>query len=953
MPKKKSKKKTTKKKTPDLNIRIHRTRSTGRKRNNPEPDDSVTEIPESGTEVNTDGNASSQKPKPRKRRKKNSPVEYVPSAQDLLLADLNKKKDGGKDAFEADVRELTEKADVALKSYDSSSKTGGCFLSTYRVERMIAYLEDRKAWKSCEEFASEKEELKKKMDAHKAPGTWQYKYRVVEFEGKKILQRQSAKFNASVNKSKTAVQKRMEMEETDWVNAQAVDDPTLFETMNEIHWNTDPRKHLKGQHFYKACVDVMSSNVNTAMCNLITKHCEVCQIASQRYRPKNPPSHSVAKETKQKQVRSYVFVNIIRIDSLLIEKEKQVVTHVITVVYHNGFTEFIPTSTPCQRSVCGHLYHSFSRNCIPLEIFLVFRHGSSTDRLGDGTHITERLLEYEATLISSMNSLLPGRRNIVVKTGPRVNCPEIEFSVTFLLECLVTHSKKFSHDQIHLNMSLMQEHLNREQKYSGHTRRTIEADAKGEAMSLFGPSGISAMEVVLNADLDNEENHNLLFSDERIALHHHLPPPSVAQTPHQSQERVGESPTEPSTPLQNNTSPSVNRNLHILNSGPIALHHLPPPSVAQTPLQSQERLSESPIEYSTPLQNNKSQSVNRNLHIPHSGDGFSMSSKKVQKGFKETAQIMANNMMDDIMNNSTFDTDDTNDLSTITTTMPLTTSGLRRIPSNLVTSITKGYQCYAVAALQLMQIFQPLWSDLVESFAEEGVMFEDVCESRPASFALLMYGSKLKDEYVKKLKDLKKPSPIQHTTWRTWQTHANILSTNKQEDSSEFITILFHALDVECGSHERMHFSLRSHLFFQSTPQYQCQRCQTFRETETQPSSMIQLSLTTTGKHMSIQSLLSKFLNVNYLASDNETEQSFSQDDASILPCTTCDVKETKHSSWEELTDLPNYLVMCLKRYNQEGKKLENNVSCDASVTIPEIERKGEFILQRVITIYI
>jgi hypothetical protein len=240
-----------------------------------------------------------------------------------------------------------------------------------------------------------------------------------------------------------------------------------------------------------------------------------------------------------------------------------------------------------------------------------------------------------------------------------------------------------------------------------------------------------------------------------------------------------------------------------------------------------------------------------------------------------------------------------------------------------------------------------LWSDLVESFAEEGVMFEDVCEDRPASFALLMYGSKLKEEYTKKLKDLKEPCPIQHTTWRTWQTHADILSTNKQEDSSEFLTILFDALYIECQDHEKMHLSLRSHLFFQSTPQYQCQICQKYRETETQPSNMIQLSLSTTEKGTSIQSLLNRTLNKPNVANDNQNKTSCSHDIMSKLPCTICKESETNHSSWEELSDLPNYLFLCLKRYNEKGEKVARNISCDSSLMIPEVATKGEFLFKK------
>jgi hypothetical protein len=244
-----------------------------------------------------------------------------------------------------------------------------------------------------------------------------------------------------------------------------------------------------------------------------------------------------------------------------------------------------------------------------------------------------------------------------------------------------------------------------------------------------------------------------------------------------------------------------------------------------------------------------------------------------------------------------------------------------------------------------------LWSDLVESFAEEGVMFEDVCEDRPASFALLMYGSKLKEEYTKKLKDLKEPCPIQHTTWRTWQTHADILSTNEQEDSSEFLTILFDALYIECQDHEKMHLSLRSHFFFQCTPQYQCQICKKYSETETQPSNMIQLSLSNTEKGTSIQSLLNRTLNKPNVSFDNQNQPSCSHDNVSHLPCTTCKEAETNHSSWEELSDLPNYLFLCLKRYNENGGKVARNISCDSSLMIPEVVTKGEFLFKKVIIV--
>ena len=124
------------------------------------------------------------------------------------MAELNEKKDAGEESFEAEMKGLGEVADVELKNKSTKSKTGVCFLTKYRCESIIEYLEARRKWKNAEEFEREKSELKTKMLALKAPGTWQYKFRLKEVDGKNVLQRPTIEFTRKVNKQKTTVERR-------------------------------------------------------------------------------------------------------------------------------------------------------------------------------------------------------------------------------------------------------------------------------------------------------------------------------------------------------------------------------------------------------------------------------------------------------------------------------------------------------------------------------------------------------------------------------------------------------------------------------------------------------------------------------------------------------------------------------------------------------------------------
>jgi hypothetical protein len=225
-----------------------------------------------------------------------------------------------------------------------------------------------------------------------------------------------------------------------------------------------------------------------------------------------------------------------------------------------------------------------------------------------------------------------------------------------------------------------------------------------------------------------------------------------------------------------------------------------------------------------------------------------------------------------------------------------------------------------------------LWSDMATSFAEEGLMFEDVCEQRPISFALLMFGSKIKNEYQKKVKELKEPSSVNNNTWRLFQSNENILSDADQEDASEFLILMLEGIFDENKGSKTIMKSFDDQIFFTSKMRYQCQDCKSLKETTAQVSNLINLSIKTVRGHVSMQELIkSELYSVNVLGTED-----------SMPKCSVCRNQTTVHNEWEEFSALPTFLFFCLKRYDAKGKKIQKSVECGSSINIPIIVTEGE-----------
>ena len=195
----------------------------------------------------------------------------------VALENLNKDENAGKELFQEEMRKMSLKSDNLLKSDAIKAQTGVCHITCYRRDRILAFLQDRQKWKDCDDYVEEKDILKEKMLSHKAPSNWQYKFRIKKVGRKDILQRGTTEFNKNAETTTTGLKRRKLMKEKDWCDVICIDESTFFNKLNAIHWNKNPIRHLKGQGFYHACVDVLSSNVSMEICKILAQNCQVCK----------------------------------------------------------------------------------------------------------------------------------------------------------------------------------------------------------------------------------------------------------------------------------------------------------------------------------------------------------------------------------------------------------------------------------------------------------------------------------------------------------------------------------------------------------------------------------------------------------------------------------------------------------------------------------------------------
>jgi hypothetical protein len=123
----------------------------------------------------------------------------------------------------------------------------------------------------------------------------------------------------------------------------------------------------------------------------------------------------------------------------------------------------------------------------------------------------------------------------------------------------------------------------------------------------------------------------------------------------------------------------------------------------------------------------KLQITRTELKVTRTSPEIDISSGILDLDIPQTAQRMADHFIDDLLNNSAFDTESTV-LTSLPLRMPSMITGLKKTHAFLVPVDNPGNQCYAIAVLQLLQLLPEFWSDLVTSLAVEGVMFEDFCE---------------------------------------------------------------------------------------------------------------------------------------------------------------------------------------------------------------------------------
>ena len=158
------------------------------------------------------------------------------------------------------------------------------------------------------------------------------------------------------------------------------------------------------------------------------------------------------------------------------------------------------------------------------------------------------------------------------------------------------------------------------------------------------------------------------------------------------------------------------------------------------------------------------------------------------------------------------------------------------------------------------------------------------------------------------------------------------MSIADQEDATEFLILMLEGIFKENQGSKTIMNSLDRQFFFTSQMRYQCQVCKSFKQNNAQVSNVINLALNTVSEQCSMQNLVkSDLYSINVL----DTEDSMPY-------CSVCSNQSTVHHEWDELSSLPKFLFLCLKRYDAKGDKVQKTVECRSSINIPRIVTEGE-----------
>ena len=209
-----------------------------------------------------------------------------------------------------------------------------------------------------------------------------------------------------------------------------------------------------------------------------------------------------------------------------------------------------------------------------------------------------------------------------------------------------------------------------------------------------------------------------------------------------------------------------------------------------------------------------------------------------------------------------------------------------------------------------------------------------VFAAKPMTFASLLLGSQLRERFESSTSKFLEPLAIDFDSFQIVKNKAMPqFSSMKQEDASEFLNDLLGYYISENPKEKKLNSLFMSY----QTSYYQCQTCYGLLHDKESPYPLYHLSLDAMDitEELSIKNLFRKELG------------SFNDMDNSNNPtCSKCDMK-TFHKECCEMSKLPRFLFLNLKRYKKDlhqnslYDKIICNVKCDHTVLIPEHKWQG------------
>ena len=187
------------------------------------------------------------------------------------------------------MKELCENNDVSLRQ-NIKTKKGSLTVSSYRYDRIKKFLTTRDAFSNEPKNSDKYKRLKTTWANEQNSGVmgWKYQFRLKRIGDMYTVERPSRDFiNSLPTKDHYAARCFNLAKDSDWVKVVPCESTEFIEIIESIHLSEPDNKiHAKGNALYLAAAKVLTNSVTATMCETFTMTCRICQIVSDKQKPR-------------------------------------------------------------------------------------------------------------------------------------------------------------------------------------------------------------------------------------------------------------------------------------------------------------------------------------------------------------------------------------------------------------------------------------------------------------------------------------------------------------------------------------------------------------------------------------------------------------------------------------------------------------------------------------------